>query len=97
MTYTFDHFCADSHAAMAKNIGRAGREEIRRHLESLLVNKSFIAEHLVAQCSGKTLLYHDRDFDFYVIAALMLATARASPMIMAHHGQSMGRRQGSLI
>ena len=68
MTYTFDQFCADSHAAMAKNSGSAGRDEIRKHLESLLVNKSFIAEHLATQCSGKTLLYHDRDFDFYVMA-----------------------------
>ena len=68
MTYTFDQFCADSHAAMAKNSGSGGRDEIRGHLESLLVNESFIADHLATQCSGKTLLYHDRDFDFYVMA-----------------------------
>ena len=68
MTYTFDQFCVDSHAAMAKNPGSAGRGEIRELLEKLLVNESFIAEHLADQGSGKTLLYHDRDFDFYVMA-----------------------------
>jgi len=68
MTYTFDQFCADSHAAMAKNSGSAGRDEIRKHLESLLVNKSFIAEQLATQSSGKILLYHDKDFDFHVMA-----------------------------
>ncbi len=68
MTYTFDQFCADSHAAMAKNSGSAGRDEIRKHLESLLVNKSFIAEQLATQSSGKILLYQDKDFDFHVMA-----------------------------
>ena len=78
MTYTFDQFCANSHAAMAKNPGSAGRDEIRKHLEKLLVNENFIAEHLATQGSGKTLLYHDKDFDFYVMA----------------HGTDVGDRKG---
>ena len=68
MAYTFDQFCADCNAAMVKNSGSVGREKIRRHLEKLLVNKSFIAEHLATQSSGKTLLYHDKDFDFHIMA-----------------------------
>ncbi|MBO38628.1 MAG: hypothetical protein CMM75_05585 [Rhodospirillaceae bacterium] len=68
MTYTFDQFCADSHAAIAKNSGNTGREKIRENLEKLLVNEEFIKENLESQSSGKTLLYHDKDFDFYIMA-----------------------------
>jgi len=78
MTYTLDQFCTDSHAAMTNNPGSAGRDQIRRHLEKLLVNESFIADHLASQDSGKALLYHDRDFDFYVMA----------------HGTNAGDREG---
>ena len=78
MTYTLDQFCADAHEAMAKDSGNAGRNEIRRHLENLLVNQDFVTEHLASQGSGKTLLYHDKDFDFYVMA----------------HGTDTGNRKG---
>lgn len=78
MTYTFDQFCADSHAAMEKTPGSPGRDEIREHLEKLLENENFVAEHLANQGSGKTLLYHDSDFDFHVMA----------------HGTDAGDRKG---
>lgn len=68
MTYTLDQFCADAHDAMAKDPGNAGRNEIRAYLERLLTNQDFITEHLTAQRTGKALLYHDNDFDFYVMA-----------------------------
>ena len=68
MAYTFDQFCADCHAVMLKNSGSVGREKVRRQLEKLLINKTFIAEHLAAQSSGKTLLYHDKEFDFHIMA-----------------------------
>ena len=68
MTYTLDQFCADAHDAMAKDSGKAGRNAIRGYLEKLLVNPDFVTEYLASQESRKTLLYHDKDFDFYVMA-----------------------------
>jgi hypothetical protein len=78
MTYTLDQFCADAHDAMEKDSGNAGRNAIRGHLEKLLINQDFVTEHLASQGHGKTLLYHDKDFDFYVMA----------------HGTDAGNRKG---
>ena len=68
MTYTLEQFCADGNAAMREDAGAAGRDEIRANLEKLLANEDFIAEHLAGQSHGKTRLYHDAEFDFYVMA-----------------------------
>jgi hypothetical protein len=76
MAYTLEQFCADGNAAMRKDSRAAGRNEIRANLEKLLANEDFIAQHLAGQ--GKTTLYHDRDFDFYVMA----------------HGIDQGNRKG---
>lgn len=68
MSYTLDDFCRDAHDAMAKDTGTDGRDAIRGHLEKLLANEDFVAEHLAGQGKGKTLLYHDQEFDFRVMA-----------------------------
>jgi hypothetical protein len=78
MAYMLEQFCADSNAAMRKDSGAAGRDQIRAHLEKLLANEDFVAEHLAGQGKGKTKLYHDPDFDFYVMA----------------HGTDEGNRKG---
>lgn len=78
MAYTLDEFCNDCHTALKKDPGAAGREEIRAHLEKLLVNEEFVKEHLSGQGSGKTLLYHDTDTDVRVMA----------------HGTDQGNRKG---
>mgnify|MGYP003387561743 CR=1 FL=1 len=96
MTYTLDQFCADAHDAMEKDSGNAGRNAIRGHLEKLLINQDFVTEHLASQGPGKTLLYHDKDFDFYVMGPIR-GTARASHMTTEHHGQSMDKPSASPI
>lgn len=68
MAYTLDDFCRDAHDAMAKDSGPVGREAIRSHLEKLLANEDFVAAHLAGQKKGKTPLYHDDAFGFYVMA-----------------------------
>lgn len=78
MAYTLEEFCRDAHDAMAADSGPAGREAIRAHLEKLLGNREFIAEHLSGQGKGKSVLYHDDEFDFYVMA----------------HGTDEGNRRG---
>lgn len=78
MAYTLEEFSNDCHAALKKDPGAGGREEIRAHLEKLLVNEEFVKEHLAGQGSGKTVLYHDPDTDVYVMA----------------HGTDQGNRKG---
>jgi len=68
MTYTLQKFCSDAHDAIAEDMFFSGRDKLRKHLELLLRNKDFIEEHLLSQKTDKSVLYHDKDFDFYVMA-----------------------------
>jgi len=78
MAYSLEEFCADSVAALKADPGARGRDAIRAHLEKLLVNEDFIAEHLAGQGKGKTVLFHDPETGFYVNA----------------HGTDEGNRKG---
>ena len=68
MAYTLEQFGADCHEALSRDPGPAGREIVRARLEKLLANPDFVQAHLSGQGSGKTVLYHDPDTDFYVMA-----------------------------
>lgn len=68
MAYTLEQFCQDCHDALTADPGPGGREQVRAHLEKLLANKNFVAEHLSSQSKGKTLLHHDPETGFYVMA-----------------------------
>lgn len=68
MAYSLEEFCADAKAALQADPGAGGREAIRAHLERLLVNQDFVAENLSRQSKGKSLLHHDPETGFYVMA-----------------------------
>lgn len=69
MAYGLREFCTNAHKALEKDSGPAGREEVRQHLERLLVDEEFIAEHLGPdEPSGATELYRDPDLGFRVLA-----------------------------
>lgn len=79
MPYTLAEFCRDCHDALADDPGPHGREAIRHHLERLLANQDFIAEHLGPEAEvGAHQLYRDAEFDFVVLAHVNEA-AHASP------------------
>ena len=46
MPYTLEQFCTDARTALAEDEGPSGREKLARHLEKLLVDPDFVAEHL---------------------------------------------------
>ena len=67
--YTLEQFCADCHDALTAEPGTPGREKVRENLEKLLANPDFVATHVqVPAKKGKTVLYHDPDTGFYVMA-----------------------------
>lgn len=69
MGYTLEQFCVDAGAALDRDSGLSGREAVARHLEALLVEPDFVAEHLGPdQPSGAETLYVDPDHDFRVMA-----------------------------
>ena len=44
MPYGLDQFIADCRAALTRDPGPAGREQVRLRLERLLANKKFVAQ-----------------------------------------------------
>ena len=67
MAYTLEQFGADCHAALTRDPGPDGRENIRARLETLLASGEFV-DRLSEQASGKSVLYHDPATGIYVMA-----------------------------
>lgn len=78
MNYSLENFCMDTKASLLSDPGSGGRKAIRAHLERLLLNEVFIADHLENQNKGKKVLFHDPETGFYVNA----------------HGTDEGNRKG---
>jgi len=79
MAYDLDQFIADCRSTLKQDPGPAGRETIRRDLERLLKEPSFLAAH----CSDHTptglhVLHDDPELGFQILAHIN-AKARRSP------------------
>lgn len=69
MTYSLEDFCGDARTALGQDTGPEGREQLARHLETLLTDEEFVATHLGPdKPSGSEILYEDPDFGFRVMA-----------------------------
>ena len=69
MAYSLEEFCKDARAELTRDSGPEGRERVARHLEKLLVDEDFVAEHLGPdKRSGAETIYTDPDFEFRVMA-----------------------------
>ena len=68
MAYTLEDFCADTRKSLTSKPQREGCEEVRLHLEKLLVDEEF-----VAQCTGagvkeeREVIYSDPDLGFTIL------------------------------
>ena len=79
MPYGLDQFIADCRAALTRDSGPAGREEVRRQLERLLANQEFVARTCGDDVPvGLKVLYEDKDLGFQVLAHVN-DKARKSP------------------
>ena len=86
MAYSLDDFCGDARALLAEGKGRAGRDQMRQNLETLLGDAGFQTDYLaVNDESGLQQIYEDPDFGFCVLIYNM-AEARTSPP--HDHGRS---------
>jgi hypothetical protein len=69
MAYDLENFCKDCHDSLAADPGTPGRRKVRDHVEKLLANPEFIAEHLGPDVpQGVNQLYQDPEFGFVVLA-----------------------------
>lgn len=77
--YSFEEFCRDANAALRRDPGRGGKEEIRRNLERLLQNQAFVDAVCGSDAPyGTHQIYRDPEFDFVVLAHVN-KDARVSP------------------
>ncbi len=79
MSYTLDAFCRDCHAALKADTGPGGRESVRRHLEHLLAEKDFLAEHVLSAAPGRHTLYEDPELGFCVLAHVNPTAGKSPP------------------
>lgn len=69
MAYTLEQFSADCRAALLRDSGPAGREEVRKCVEKACSDAAFVAKHLGPDNeSERTLLYQDPDLGFCIFA-----------------------------
>ena len=79
MAYDLDQFIADTRAALKRDPGPAGREEVRARLERLLANSDFVARTCGEDApTGLKVLYEDKELGFQILAHLN-DKARKSP------------------
>jgi len=69
MAYDLDQFIADCRASLTRDPGPAGREEVRRRLETLLANPDFVQAYCGDDApSGTKILYEDPTLGFQVLS-----------------------------
>ena len=86
MAYAFEQFCADCRDAIRANEGDPSREAVRQHLERLLANEDFVAEHCGPEEEGGFgEIYCDPDTDFRVLVHIHNETLGIGPH---DHGSS---------
>jgi hypothetical protein len=79
MSYDLDQFIADCRAALKRDPGPKGREEVRVRLEHLLSDRQFVARYCGDDVpKGLKVLYEDADLGFQVLAHIN-EKARVSP------------------
>jgi predicted metal-dependent enzyme (double-stranded beta helix superfamily) len=78
MAYQLDQFIADCRAILARDPGPSGREDVRLHLEKLLLNPDFVKQHCEDAPRGLHLLYEDPKLGFQILAHIN-DKARKSP------------------
>ena len=86
MSYSLEDFCADTRSILTSQDDHAGRDQVRRKLEQLLVDPAFCAEYLVPESkAGMRQIYEDPDLGFCVLAYNMAAPRTSPPH---DHGNS---------
>jgi hypothetical protein len=72
MGYTLDEFAKDCRRILKADPGAAGREEVRKKLQNLLMEDDFVAACCGPEASGGAdVLYEDPELGFQIVAHIM--------------------------
>jgi hypothetical protein len=95
MAYTLDQLASDCHAAMARENGPGGVEEIRRNIEKALKDKEFVDTYLGDENEDeRKILYEDPEYKFCILAHVYKGAKGSNPHDHADswaiYGQAIG-------
>ena len=80
MGYTLEQLAADCHAAIDSDNGPGGRETVRRHIETALKDKDFVAAHLGPDNdTPRKVLYEDPEYGFCILAHVYEGAKGSNP------------------
>jgi hypothetical protein len=79
MAYDLDAFCHDCRDALKADKGPGGREAVRKNLERLLAEKSFLDTHVLAMPPGRHTLYEDPELGFVVLSHVNPKAGKSPP------------------
>jgi len=80
MAYDLDQFLADCRAALARDSGPEGREQVRVKLEALLRNPDFVRRYCGPEVpQGLKVLYEDAQLGFQVLAHINEQPRKSPP------------------
>lgn len=98
MTYKLEQLAADCHDALAADPGPDGREQVRRHLERALQDRSFVAAHLGPDNdTPRKQLYHDAELDFCIMAHVYSGPKGGDPHDHADTWAIYGQAEGTTV
>ena len=80
MTYTLEQFAADCRAALDKDPGPGGREEVRKCVEKACADPEFVAAHLGPDnTTPRQILYEDDKHKFCILAHVYEGAKGSNP------------------
>ncbi len=94
MTYTLDQLAADCRAAMDKDSGPAGREEVRKCIAKACGDKEFVSSQFDGNTTPRQVIYEDDKHGFCILAHVYEGEKGSNPHDHADswaiYGQAMG-------
>jgi hypothetical protein len=97
MGYTLEQFAADCRKSLQEKPGKAGREEVKGHVERALKDAAFVAKHLGQATKERDIIYQDPDLGFCICAHAYSDARRGKPHdhgpTWAIYGQAVGETE----
>ncbi len=80
MSYTLEQFSADCRAALSKDPGPAGREQVRQYTAKASCDTEFVATYLGPESNAdRKILYEDPDLHFCILAHVYRGAKNSQP------------------
>ena len=80
MAYTLERFASDCRAALERDPGPAGREEVREHVSRACLDHEFVAAHLGPDNnSPRRVLHEDERLGFCILAHVHRGASESPP------------------